>query len=131
MSQRRQLVEPKKGATNVSNTSKSSSMVKSTGNSSKKGNITTSNSYSVLKNDEEEDEEHVENVYDESANLYPNSKPGESSTFTVAADHKHRATVRPSLDNDDLIHLVHGLDPIKVELNRLENEVRDPVKPTR
>nr|GEZ71608.1 microtubule-associated protein 70-1-like [Tanacetum cinerariifolium] len=45
--------------------------------------------------------------------------------------HKHKATLRPSLDNDDLIHLVHGFDPIKVELNRLENEVRDPVKPTR
>ncbi|GKB06561.1 zinc knuckle CX2CX4HX4C containing protein [Tanacetum coccineum] len=58
---------------------------KSTGNYSKKGNITTSNSYSALENDEEEDEEHVENVYDESANLFPNSKPGESSTFTVAA----------------------------------------------
>nr|GFC42851.1 hypothetical protein [Tanacetum cinerariifolium] len=75
--------EPKKGATNVGNTSKSSSMMKSTGNSSKKGNITTSNSYSALENDEEEDEEHVENVYDESANLFPNSKPNESSTFVV------------------------------------------------
>nr|GEU46051.1 hypothetical protein [Tanacetum cinerariifolium] len=39
----------------------------------------------ALKNDEEEDKEHVENMYDESANLFPNSKPGESSTFTVAA----------------------------------------------
>ncbi|GJS10469.1 zinc knuckle CX2CX4HX4C containing protein [Tanacetum coccineum] len=65
--------EPNKGATNMGDTSKSSSMVKSTGNSSKKGNITTSNSYSALENDEEEDEEHVENVYDE------------SSTFTVGA----------------------------------------------
>nr|GEZ63492.1 zinc knuckle CX2CX4HX4C [Tanacetum cinerariifolium] len=36
--------EPNKGATNVGNKSKSSSMVKSTGNYSKKGNITTSNS---------------------------------------------------------------------------------------
>ncbi|GJS45412.1 zinc knuckle CX2CX4HX4C containing protein [Tanacetum coccineum] len=44
--------EPKKGATNVGNTSKSSSMVKFKGNSSKKGNITTSNSYSALENDE-------------------------------------------------------------------------------
>nr|GEU67490.1 zinc knuckle CX2CX4HX4C [Tanacetum cinerariifolium] len=76
--------EPKKGATNVGNTSKLSSMVKSTSNSAKKGNITASNSYSALENDEE-DEEHVENAYDESANLFLNSKPGESSTFTVAA----------------------------------------------
>nr|GFA80746.1 zinc knuckle CX2CX4HX4C [Tanacetum cinerariifolium] len=75
--------EPKKGANNVGNTSKSSSMAKSTGNSFKKGNITTSNSYSALENNEEEDEEHVENVYDASANLFLNFKPDESLTFTV------------------------------------------------
>jgi hypothetical protein len=28
-------------------------------------------------------------------------------------------------DGDDIINLLHGSDPIKVELNRLENEVRD------
>ncbi|KAI3796302.1 hypothetical protein L1987_38969 [Smallanthus sonchifolius] len=38
---------------------------------------------------------------------------------------RRRATVRPSLDADDLINLLHGSDPVKVELNRLENEVRD------
>ncbi|GJZ55512.1 microtubule-associated protein 70-1-like protein [Tanacetum coccineum] len=38
---------------------------------------------------------------------------------------RRRPTVRPSLDNEDLIHLLHGSDPVKVELNRLENEVRD------
>ncbi|KAL4575927.1 hypothetical protein LXL04_012014 [Taraxacum kok-saghyz] len=32
---------------------------------------------------------------------------------------------RPSLDADDFINLVHGSDLVKVELNRLENEVRD------
>ncbi|GJR76049.1 zinc knuckle CX2CX4HX4C containing protein [Tanacetum coccineum] len=77
--------EPKKGATNVGNTSKSSSMLKSASTFSKKGNITMSNSYSALENEEEEDEEHVENMYDESANLFPNSKIGESSSFTAAA----------------------------------------------
>ncbi|GKD69367.1 zinc knuckle CX2CX4HX4C containing protein, partial [Tanacetum coccineum] len=76
--------EPKKGANNVGNASKSSSL-KFAGTSSKKGNITTSNSYSVLENEEEEEEEHVENVYDESANLFPNLKTGESLTFTAAA----------------------------------------------
>ncbi|GKA63104.1 hypothetical protein Tco_0762710 [Tanacetum coccineum] len=79
------VVNPTIEKNNDGNISKSSSMAKSMGNSSKKGNITTSNSYSALENDEEEDKEHVENVYDESANLFPNSKPGESSTFTVAA----------------------------------------------
>ncbi|GJT86006.1 zinc knuckle CX2CX4HX4C containing protein [Tanacetum coccineum] len=76
--------EPKKG-TNMSNASKSSSMFKSTGTSSKNGNINTSNYYSALEIEEGEDEEHVENVYDESANLFSNLKTGESSSFTAAA----------------------------------------------
>ncbi|XP_076889616.1 microtubule-associated protein 70-1-like isoform X2 [Bidens hawaiensis] len=40
---------------------------------------------------------------------------------------RRRGSVRPSLDaaSDDVIHLLHGSDPVKVELNRLENEVRD------
>ncbi|GJX68816.1 zinc knuckle CX2CX4HX4C containing protein [Tanacetum coccineum] len=65
---------PKKEATNVDNASKSSSMLKTAGNFPTKDNITTSNSYSVLNDEEEDEEEHVENVYDESANLFPNTK---------------------------------------------------------
>ncbi|XP_058079808.1 microtubule-associated protein 70-1-like [Magnolia sinica] len=38
---------------------------------------------------------------------------------------RRRASIRPSLDADDFINLLHGSDPVKVELNRLENEVRD------
>ena len=35
------------------------------------------------------------------------------------------ATVRPSFDADnEFMTLLHGSDPVKVELNRLENEVR-------
>lgn len=37
---------------------------------------------------------------------------------------RRRATVRPSLDADEFMNLLHGSDPVKVELNRLENEVR-------
>ncbi|GJS62485.1 hypothetical protein Tco_0657269 [Tanacetum coccineum] len=55
---------PNKVVTNVSNTSQSSSMLKTTGKSSKKDNLSMSNSFSTLN-----DEEDVENVYDESANL--------------------------------------------------------------
>nr|GEY03830.1 hypothetical protein [Tanacetum cinerariifolium] len=51
-------IAPKKGATNVSNPSKSSSMLKTADTSPKNDNFTTSNSFSTL-NDEE-----VENVYD-------------------------------------------------------------------
>ncbi|GJV83901.1 retrovirus-related pol polyprotein from transposon TNT 1-94 [Tanacetum coccineum] len=51
---------PKKGATNVGNASKSSTISKTTCTSSKNDNIITSNSYSAL--NEEED---IDNVYDE------------------------------------------------------------------
>nr|GEW68023.1 zinc knuckle CX2CX4HX4C [Tanacetum cinerariifolium] len=77
--------QPKKIATTVGNTSKLSSKSKSYGTSSKQGNVTTSNSYSALENDENEDEEHVEIFYDESANLFPKSRVGERSSFTTGA----------------------------------------------
>ncbi|KAF5777468.1 putative microtubule-associated protein [Helianthus annuus] len=38
---------------------------------------------------------------------------------------RRRTAVRPSLDADEFMNLLHGSDPVKVELNRLENEVRD------
>ncbi|KAK1423195.1 hypothetical protein QVD17_18490 [Tagetes erecta] len=40
-------------------------------------------------------------------------------------NNRRRSSRRPSLDTDDFINLLHGSDPVKVELNRLENEVRD------
>ncbi|GJR53872.1 zinc knuckle CX2CX4HX4C containing protein [Tanacetum coccineum] len=52
--------------------------------SPKNDNFTISNSFSAL-NDEEEDDEEVENVYDESANLVPNTNTAGSSSFTAAA----------------------------------------------
>nr|GEY58409.1 zinc knuckle CX2CX4HX4C [Tanacetum cinerariifolium] len=77
--------QPKKVATVVGNASKLSSKSKSYGTSSKEGNVTTSNSYYALENDEYEDEEHVENLYDESANLFSKSRAGEMSSFTTGA----------------------------------------------
>ncbi|GJR14695.1 zinc knuckle CX2CX4HX4C containing protein [Tanacetum coccineum] len=74
---------PNKGATNVGNASKSLTMSKTTCTYSKNDNIITSNSYSAL--NEEEDEEDVENVYDETANLFLNTKTNGSSSFTAAA----------------------------------------------
>ncbi|GJU33083.1 zinc knuckle CX2CX4HX4C containing protein [Tanacetum coccineum] len=71
---------PKNGATNASNSSKSSSLLKTTFTSTKKGNITMSNSYSAL---DDEDDEEVENVYDESDNIFQSTKTvRSSSTFT-------------------------------------------------
>ncbi|GJT54799.1 zinc knuckle CX2CX4HX4C containing protein [Tanacetum coccineum] len=56
-----------------------------TGNSSKKDNLSMSNSFSALNEEEEEDEEEVENVYDDSANLIHNKKAGGSHTSRAAA----------------------------------------------
>lgn len=56
-----------------------------------------------------------------------------STPLSVSASYKEgggkgssrrRASVRPSLDADEFINLLHGSDPVKLELNRLENEVR-------
>ncbi|KAH7683802.1 Microtubule-associated protein 70 [Dioscorea alata] len=38
---------------------------------------------------------------------------------------RRRPSIKPSLEADEFINLLHGSDPVKVELNRLENEVRD------
>ncbi|GJU61811.1 DUF4219 domain-containing protein [Tanacetum coccineum] len=76
---------PKKGTTYAGYTSQSTPMLKTTGNSSKKDNLSMSNSFSALNEEEEDDEEDVENVYDESANLIQNTKDGGSSSFMAAA----------------------------------------------
>ncbi|GKC46672.1 zinc knuckle CX2CX4HX4C containing protein [Tanacetum coccineum] len=72
---------PKKTTTNVGNVSNSSSLLKNMVNSSNQDNITSSNSFAAL-NKDIEDEEEVENVFDETANLF-NSKTGERSSFTA------------------------------------------------
>nr|GEV97913.1 zinc knuckle CX2CX4HX4C [Tanacetum cinerariifolium] len=75
---------PKKGATIVSNPSKSSSMLKTADSSPKKDKFTTSNSFSALNDEDEEDDEEVDKVHDESANLFPNTKTSGMSSFTAA-----------------------------------------------
>ncbi|GJW91384.1 hypothetical protein Tco_0168937 [Tanacetum coccineum] len=72
---------PKKETTNVDN---AKSMLKTTITTTKKGNIATSNLYSAL---EDESDDDVENVYNESDNLFQSTKTGESSSsFTAAID---------------------------------------------
>ncbi|GJZ86676.1 hypothetical protein Tco_0658286 [Tanacetum coccineum] len=73
---------PMKGQLMVGYTSQSTPMLKTTGNSSKKDNVSMSNSFFALNEEEQED---VENVYDESDNLIQNTKAGGSSSFTAAA----------------------------------------------
>ncbi|KAF6144669.1 hypothetical protein GIB67_006161 [Kingdonia uniflora] len=48
-----------------------------------------------------------------------------SGSFREGRGTRRRMSVRPSLDADEFMNLLHGSDPVKVELNRLENEVRD------
>ncbi|WOK97516.1 hypothetical protein Cni_G06224 [Canna indica] len=38
---------------------------------------------------------------------------------------RRRASMKPNLEVEEFINLLHGSDPVKVELSRLENEVRD------
>nr|GFA28787.1 hypothetical protein [Tanacetum cinerariifolium] len=59
---------------------------KNTTTSSNQDNITSTNPYSVLNVEDEEEEEDVDNVYDETANLFHNTKTGGSSSFTAAAN---------------------------------------------
>ncbi|GKE73373.1 hypothetical protein Tco_1535414, partial [Tanacetum coccineum] len=65
--------------TNVGNVSNSSSLLKNMVNSPNQDNITSSNYFASL-NKDIEDEEEVENVFDETANLF-NSKTGGRSSF--------------------------------------------------
>ena len=40
------------------------------------------------------------------------------------APSRRRGPVRASLDADEFMALMHGSDPVRVELTRLENELR-------
>ncbi|KAK9105894.1 hypothetical protein Scep_022738 [Stephania cephalantha] len=55
----------------------------------------------------------------------PSLSASVSASFKEGRSGRRRASVRPSMEADEFINLLHGSDPVKVELNRLENEVRD------
>ncbi|KAG1330571.1 microtubule-associated protein 70-1 [Cocos nucifera] len=38
---------------------------------------------------------------------------------------RRRPSIKPSLEAEEFINMLHGSDPVRVELSRLENEVRD------
>nr|GMD30653.1 lipid transfer-like protein VAS [Ipomoea batatas] len=48
-----------------------------------------------------------------------------SASFKEGKMARRGASVRPSLDADEFINLLHGSNSMKMDLNRLENEVRD------
>ncbi|KAE9607515.1 hypothetical protein Lal_00026528 [Lupinus albus] len=48
-----------------------------------------------------------------------------SGSFKEGKSSSRRRVMRQSLDADEFKNMLHGSDPVKVELNRLENEVRD------
>ncbi|RAL48080.1 unnamed protein product [Cuscuta campestris] len=61
---------------------------------------------------------------DSGASVAPNPLTA-SASFKEGKASRRRTSARRSLDADDFINMLHGSDPVKVELNRLENELRD------
>lgn len=76
--------EPQKGATIRSSVPTSSFMLQSKGSSFKEGEVSTSNAYAALTTEEDGEDDYVENMFDESANLFTTSTKGGSSSFTIA-----------------------------------------------
>ena len=57
--------------------------------------------------------------------VYPPLMVSASFKESGGKSSSRRRAVRPSFDADnEFITLLHGSDPVKVELNRLENDVR-------
>nr|GEZ73493.1 zinc knuckle CX2CX4HX4C [Tanacetum cinerariifolium] len=109
---------PKKGATNVGNASKSSSMLKTTTTSTMQGNIPMSNPYFAL--DDESDEE-VENVYDESADLFQ-SKKTDGSSFNISVLIYFTGKIK-GLDNVQKLNTPYPWDWIR-RIESLERQTR-------
>ncbi|GJX98846.1 zinc knuckle CX2CX4HX4C containing protein [Tanacetum coccineum] len=74
----------KKGTNTLGSAANSSSELNNASMSPNTDNITSPNLFSALNIDDEEEEEDVENVYDETVNLF-NLKTGGSSSFLVVA----------------------------------------------
>ncbi|KAJ6818156.1 microtubule-associated protein 70-2-like isoform X2 [Iris pallida] len=51
-------------------------------------------------------------------------EPKSASSSSVGLS-RRRPSTKPNLEAEEFMNLLHGSDPVKVELNRLENEVRD------
>jgi hypothetical protein len=49
---------------------------------------------------------------------------GSFSKMAADSKPKRRSIGRACPESDEIMNLLHGSDPVKVELNRLENEVR-------
>ena len=56
--------------------------------------------------------------------MAPLTASGSSSKGEGKLSSRRKVGIRKSMDADEFINLLHGSDPVKVELNRLENEVR-------
>ncbi|GAA0153787.1 hypothetical protein LIER_11945 [Lithospermum erythrorhizon] len=63
----------------------------------------------------------MEELSGEATPEFPNS----GCNNTGSRGGRRRKEVRTSMDTDDFINLLHGSDPVKLELNRLENVLRD------
>nr|GEX17812.1 hypothetical protein [Tanacetum cinerariifolium] len=74
------------------------------GKYSKKDHLSMSNSFSTLNDEEKDNEEDVENVYDESANLIQNTKDGGSSSFTPVPPMRHLPSMSVKTFGDEKLN---------------------------
>ncbi|ERN02085.1 microtubule-associated protein 70-2 isoform X1 [Amborella trichopoda] len=56
---------------------------------------------------------------------FPANFLSSSVSFRADVKTKKKISKRISLDEDDFVNFLHGSDPVKIELNRLQNEVID------
>lgn len=53
-----------------------------------------------------------------------NSGAATSTIVMVNTPSRKKPTKRSSLEEEDFLSLLHGSDPVKIELNRIQNEVK-------
>ncbi|XP_047320169.1 microtubule-associated protein 70-2-like [Impatiens glandulifera] len=58
-------------------------------------------------------------------NSYCSNGDGMTSSASMKSRRKSATVSRLNSDVDDIINVLHGSDPVRIELNRLENDVRD------
>lgn len=53
-----------------------------------------------------------------------NSGAATSTIVMINTPSRKKPTKRSSLEEEDFLSLLHGSDPVKIELNRIQNEVK-------
>lgn len=73
----------------------------------------------------EEDENSLDGLYGNAKQPLEFGSGFHSPGFSkLESKPKRKSSVRQTLETEDLLNLLHGSDPVRVELTRLENEGR-------